>query len=171
MRGRGQPRWRVLPLEMLSTYTCYSRLHWRWFGYVSPCYWTMWLSLVLARFRFLLDHVLGPCCSTCLFSIGTRVVLQLGHVSLLHWTMCRIFIGPRGHFVFDHVSWCCPSTFCFFYSAMWLDSFLPCVRFLLAHVPCDGYFTCHALFHPCVAFLFDFVAYPGSTMSPAINSS
>ena len=102
----GQPHWRLLPLEMLSTCTCYSRLHWRWFGYVSPCYWTMWLSLVLARFRFLLDHVLGPCCSTCHFSIGTCVVLWLGHVSLLHWTMCRIFIGPRVHFLFDHVSLC-----------------------------------------------------------------
>ena len=113
MRGRGQPRWRLLPLEMLSTCTCYSWLHWRWFGYVSPCYWTTWPFLVLARFRFLMDQVSGPYCSTCLFSIGTRVVLRLGHVSFLHWTMCLIFIGPRGHFLFDHVSRCCPSTFHF----------------------------------------------------------
>ena len=113
MRGRGLPRWWVLSLEMLSTCTCYSRLHWRWFGYVSPCCWTTWPSLVLARFRFLLDHVLGPCCFTCLFSIGTHVVLRLDHVSFLHWTMCRLFIGPHGHFLFDHVSRCCPSTFCF----------------------------------------------------------
>ena len=40
-----------------------------------------------------MDHVLGPWYSTCLFSIGTRVVLQLGVVSFLHWTMCHIFIG------------------------------------------------------------------------------
>ena len=99
-----------LPLEMLSTCTCYSRLHWRWFGYVSPSYCTTWPSLVLARFRFLLDHVLVPCCSTCQFSTGTHVVLPLDHVSFLHWTTCRIFIGPRVCFLFDHVSRCCPST-------------------------------------------------------------
>ena len=111
--AEGLTRQRLLSLEMLSTCTCYSRLHRRWFGYVSPCYWTTWPSLVLARFRFLMDHVSDPCCSTCLFSIGTRVILRLGHVSFLHWTMCRIFIGPHGRFVFDHVSWCCPSMFCF----------------------------------------------------------
>ena len=109
----GHPRWRFLLLEMLSVCTCYSRLHWRWFGYVSPYYWTTWQSLVLAHFRFLMDHVLGPCCSTCLFSIGTCVVLWLGHVSFIHWTMCHIFIGPRGRFLFNHVSRCCPSTFHF----------------------------------------------------------
>jgi hypothetical protein len=114
MRGKRHPRWRLLPLEMLSMYTCYSRLHWRWFGYMSPCYWTTWPSLVLAHFRFLMDHLSGPYCSTCQFSIGTRVVLWLGHVSFLHWTMCRIFIGPRGRFLFDHVSQCCPSMFCLF---------------------------------------------------------
>ena len=93
MRGRGLPHWRVPPLEMLSTCTCYSQLHWRWFGYVSPSYCTTWPSLVLACFRFLLDHVL--CC---------------GHVSFLHWTMWHIFIGPCGRFLFNHVSWHCPST-------------------------------------------------------------
>ena len=90
--------------------TCYSRLHWRWFGYVSPSYCTTWPSLILTRFRFLLDHVSGPCCSTCHFYIGTCVVLRLSHVSLLHWTMCRIFIGPHVRFLFDHTSLCCPST-------------------------------------------------------------
>jgi hypothetical protein len=101
-------RWRCF-----STCTYYSRLHWRWFEYVSPSYCTASPSLVLARFRFLLDHVLAPCCSTCQFSIGIRVVLRMGHVSLLHWTMCLIFIGQRGRFLFNHVSRCCPSTFCF----------------------------------------------------------
>jgi hypothetical protein len=110
---QGQSHWRLLPLEMLYICTCYNQLHWRWFGYVSLCYWTMWPSLILARFRFLIDHVSGPCCSTCLFSIGTRVVLWLGHMSFLHWTMCHIFIGPCGHFVFDHMSQCCPSMFRF----------------------------------------------------------
>ena len=109
----GHPCWRLLPLEMLSSYTCYSRLHLRWFGYVSPCYWITWPSLVLAHFRFLMNHVSGPCCSTCQFFIGTRVVLWLGHVSFLRWIMCHIFIGPHGRFLFDHMSWCCSSTFCF----------------------------------------------------------
>ena len=110
MRGRGQLRWRVLSLEMFSTCTCYNQFYWRWFGYVSPSYCTTWPSLVLACFRFLLDHVSIPCYSTCQFSIGTRVVLPLDHVSLLHRTTCRIIIGPRVRFFFDHVSRCCPST-------------------------------------------------------------
>jgi len=126
MRGKGQPRWRVLPLEMLSTCTCYSQLHWRWFGYVSPSYCTTWPSLVLVRFRFLLDHVSGPCCSTCQFSIGTRVVLRLGHVSLLRWTKCRIFIGPHGMTTIPRVS--------FFYSTMCRDAIRLRVSILLGHV-------------------------------------
>jgi hypothetical protein len=80
---------------------------------VSPSYCTTWPSLVLARFRFLLDHVSGPCCSTCQFSIGTRVVLRLGchffiesciifllvHVAISYLTMrpstCHNFNSPR----------------------------------------------------------------------------
>ena len=126
MRGRGQPRWRVLPLEMLSMCTCYSRFYWRWFGYVSPSYCTMLLSLVLARFRFLLDHMSDPCCSTCLFSISTRVVLRLGHVSLLHWTMHHIFVGPCGVTIIPRMS--------FFYLITCLDVLRPCVSILLGHV-------------------------------------
>jgi hypothetical protein len=53
----------------------------------------------------------------------------------------------------------------FFYSAMWLDDFLPRLGFLLAHVSCPGYFTCHALVRPRVAFLFDHVAYPGHMLN------
>jgi hypothetical protein len=73
-------------------------------GHVSPCYWTTWPSLVLPHFRFLLDHVSGPCYFSCQFSISTRVMLRLEQVSLLHWTMCHIFIGPRGRFLFSHVA-------------------------------------------------------------------
>jgi len=113
-------------LEMLSTCTCYSQLHWRWFGYVSPSYCTTWPSLVLARFRFLRDHVSGPCCSTYQFSIGTRVVLRLGDVSLLHWTMCCIFIGPCGVTTIPCVS--------FFFSTTCLDAVRQCVSILLGHV-------------------------------------
>jgi hypothetical protein len=126
MRGRGQPRWWLLPLEMLSMCTCYSRLYWRWFRYMSPCYWTMWPYLVLAHFRFLMDHVSGPCCFTCQFSIGTHVVLRLGHVSLLHWTKCRIFIGPRGVTTIPRVS--------FFYLTTCLNVVRPRVSILLGHV-------------------------------------
>ena len=145
----GQPRWWLLPLEMLSMCTCYSRLHQRCFGYVSPCYWTTWPPLFLAHFRFLLDHVSGPCCSTCLFSIGTRVVLWLGHVLFLHWTMCRIFIGPHGRFLFDHVSRCCPSKFCFLLGHVALRLPSTCQIFIstrivtwLFHVSCTRWSTC-----------------------------
>jgi hypothetical protein len=137
---------------------------------VSLYYWTTWPSLVLAHFWFLIDHVSGPCCSSCRFSIGTRVVLSMSYVSLLHWTMCLIFIGRCGRFLFDHVSRCYPSTFHFFYSATWLDNFLPCVGFLLAHVLCHDYFTCHAVVRPRVTFLFDHVACSGSTTCSIINS-
>ena len=75
---------------------------------------------------FLLDHILGPCCSTCQFYIATRVVLWLGHVSLLHWTKCRIFIGPRGVTTIPHVS--------FFYSTTCLDVVCLRVSILLGHV-------------------------------------
>ena len=95
-------------------------------GHVSPCYWTIWPSLVLARFRFLLDHVSGPCCSTCQFSIGTHVVLWLGHVSLLHRTICHIFIGPRGVTIIPCVS--------FFYSTTCLNVVCPRVGILLGHM-------------------------------------
>jgi hypothetical protein len=163
MRGRGLPRWWVLPLEMFSMCTCYSRLHWRWFGYVSPFYFTTWPSLVLERFRFLLDHVSVPCSSTCLFSTGTRAVLPLDHVSVLYWSTCHIIIGPRVCFLFDHASWCCSSTCRIFIRPRGLTIFLPRVRFLIAHVSCPDQFTCHALVGPRVIFLFDHVACPGST--------
>jgi hypothetical protein len=125
-------------------------------GHVSPCYWTTWPSLVLPHFRFLLDHVSGPCYFSCQFSISTRVMLQLEQVSLLHWTMCRIFIGPRGYFLFNHVSWCCRSTFRF-----WLDNVawrLPsvcqifistCVVPWLFHVSCTGWSSCHIFIWSC----------------------
>ena len=153
MCGRGQPRWRLLPLEMLFMCTCYSRLHWRWFGHVSPSYCTTWPSLVLDHFRFLLDHMSGPCYSTCQFSIGTRVMLWLGHVSFVHWTMCRIFIGPRGHFLFDHVSWCYPSMFHFLIrprglmTSFYVSDFIsPRVMPWLFHGSCTGSSMCHIFY-------------------------
>jgi len=134
MRGRGQPHWRLLSLEMLSTCIWYSWLHWRWFGYMSPSYCTTWSSLVLACFRFLLDHVLGPCCSTYQFSSGAHVVLQFDHVSLLHWTMCCIFISPRDVTTIPRVS--------FFYSTTCLDAVCPRVSILLGHMSRPELPTC-----------------------------
>ena len=138
-------------------------MHWRWFGYVSPSYCTTWPSLVLAHFRFLLDHVFFLCCSTCQFSNSTRVMLPLDHMSLCYWTTCCIFywymcpflIWPRITMMSVHVS--------YFYTSTWLDDFFSRVGFLIAHMSCPGQFTCHALIGPRVAFLFDHVACPGST--------
>ena len=145
MCGRRLPRWWVLPLEMLSTCTCYSRLHWRWFGYVSHFYCTTWPSLVLARFRFLLVQVSGPCCSICPFSIGTRVVLRLGHVLLLHWTTYRIIIGPhvRSYLTTRH------------------DAVRPCVIFLYVHMAWWFSSTCWIFNSPCVMPWSIHVAYTG----------
>jgi len=149
MHSRGQPRWQLLLLEMLSTCTCYSRLHWRWFGYVSPCYWTTWPSLVLARFRFLLDHVSAPvvphvcfllahvsrCCwVTCHFFIRPCVVFLLVHVAVSYSTICHCAIRPCFVFLFGHMTW-------------WLSSM--CRIFIsphavpwLFHVSCTGSSTC-----------------------------
>ena len=116
---------------------------------MSPSYCTTWPSLVLARIRFLLDHVSSPSCSTCQFSIGTHVMLWLDHVSLLHWTMCHIFIGPRGYFLFDHESRCCPSTFRIFIQPYgYMTSFHvsdfngPRVVSWLFYVSCTGLSMC-----------------------------
>ena len=141
MRGRGLPRQWALPLEILSTCTCYSWLHWRWFGYVSPSYCITWPSLVLAHFRFLLDHMPFPCCSIGQFSTSTRVVLPLDHVSLLYWTTCRIFIRPCLRFLFDHASLRCPSTCHIFIG--------PHVHFLFDHVSRYYLSMCRIFIHPC----------------------
>ena len=149
----------------------YSRLHWRWFRFVSPYYWRAWPSLVLAHFRFLMDHVSGPCCSTCQFSIGTYVsccgwvmchffirpcvVFLLVHVAVSYSTTCHGAVHPCFIFLFGHVAWRLPST----------------CQIFISHVPCHGYFTCHALVRPRVVFLFDHVACPGCTTCSTINSS
>jgi hypothetical protein len=159
--------------DVFHIYMLY-QLYWRWFGYMSPSYCTTWPSLVLARFRFLLDHVSDPYCSTHQFSIGTHVVLRLGHVSLLHWTMCRSFIGPHGMTIIPCMSFFY-STTChdvvhlhvsillshishpelpthFFYSTTWQDRFVPHIWFVLAHMSYPSTYTCHLLVCPCVIF-------------------
>ena len=113
----GLPRWWVLPLEMLSMCTCYSWLHWRWFGYVSPSYCTMWTPLVLAHFRFLLDHMSGPYSPTCQFfywhtghvAVGPCVTSSLDQVSCFYSSTWRDHNTPRVFLLLDHVSRCCMS--------------------------------------------------------------
>ena len=154
MHGRGLPCWWALPLEMLSTCTCYS-LHVHaiagcigdgsvmchlliaqcghlWFLHVSGFHWTTYCF---------------P--STCQFSTSTRVMLPLDHVSLLHWTMCLIFISPRGRFLFDHVSQRCSSMFRIFIrprgftTSFHVSDFnSPRVKSWLLHVLCTGSSTC-----------------------------
>ena len=133
-----------------------------------------------SHFRFLLDHVSGPCCSTCQFSIGTCVVLWLGQVSLLHWTKCCIFIGPCGVTTISHVSFFYSTTCldvvrprvcillghvsrpelptCLSDSITWQDGFIPRIWFVLAHVSCPGSYMCHSLVHP--SFIFFFINVP-----------
>jgi hypothetical protein len=108
-------RWRCFPCVYLIA---------SWIGdglsHVSSCYWTMWPYLILAHFKFVLDHMLGPCYSSSQFSIGTHVVLRSSHGSLLHWTMCLFLlvhlafpystthhgaIHLRFVFWFGHVAW------------------------------------------------------------------
>ena len=126
MRGRGQPRWRVLPLEMLSTCTCYSRLHWRWFGYVSPFYCTTWSSLVLARFRILMDHMSAP--------IVSHVSFLLAHVSCCGWVTCHFFIGPCVVFFIGPRGMTTIPCVSFFYTTTCLDAVYPRVSILLGHM-------------------------------------
>ena len=76
--------------------TCYNRLHWRWFGYVSPSYYTMWHHWFL--------HVLGFYWTTCRFSVVPHVGFLLAQVSCCRWITCHFFIGPCVIFLLVHVS-------------------------------------------------------------------
>ena len=135
------PCYWVLPLEMLFTCTCYSRLHWRCFGYVSSSYCTIWSSLALARFRFLLDHMSGP---------------FLFHMSVFYWHTYRVAIGSRVTSSLDQVSYfygphgvttiLCVS---FFYSTTCLDVVRPRVSILLGHVSHPELPTFLFLIRPC----------------------
>ena len=130
MRGRGLPRWWALPLEMLSTCTCYSRLHWTWFGYVSlsycttwpefwhvlGSYWTICRAPVVPHVSFLMEHM--SCCGwvMCHFFIRPCVLFLLVHVAIYYSTTCHGAIRPRFVFWFGHVAWWLPSTYQIFIS-------------------------------------------------------
>ena len=125
MRGRGLPRWWALPLEMLSTCTCYSpRVHaiagcirdgsgtchlliaqrgHLWFLHVSDFYWTMCRFPVVPHVSFLLAHV--SCCHwiTCHFFIGPHVVFLLFHRSVFYQHMCHVAVGSHVTSSLDHV--------------------------------------------------------------------
>jgi len=79
---------------------------------------TTWPSLVLACFRFLVDHVSVPYCSTCQF--------LLAHVSCCHWITCHFFIGPFVIFLLVHMS--------ISYLTMRHNAVHPRVIFLYVHV-------------------------------------
>jgi hypothetical protein len=172
MCGRGLPRWWTHLLEMLSTCTCYSRLHWWWFGYVSPSYYTTWSYLVLARTYLvltrprvgsLLFHMIVFYWHTCHVTVGSCVTSSLDHVSYFYFSTWSFSYSTTSHgadrtrfvFLFGHVAWRLAST----------------CRILIAHMSCPGYFTCCALVRLRVVFLFDHVVYPSSTPWSTINSS
>jgi hypothetical protein len=165
MRGRRLPRWWALPLEMLSICTCYSRLHWWWFGYMSPSYCTTWPSLV---------HVSSSYWTTCQVLVVLHVSFLLAHVSCCGWITCQFFIGPCVVFLLVHVAISYLTTshgvvrshfvFLFGHVASHLHS---TCRISIAHMSCPGYSTCHALF----VHVSHHMACPSSTSWSTINSS
>jgi hypothetical protein len=142
MRGRGLPRWWALPLEMLSTCTCYSpRVHaiagcigdgsgtchlliaqrgHFWFLHVSDSYWTTCWVPVVPHVSFLLAHV--SCCGwiTCHFFIGPCVIFLLVHVTISYSTKSHGTVHPCFVFLFGHMASRLPSM----------------CRILIAHVSC-----------------------------------
>ena len=166
------------------TCRCYSRLHWRWFrsrvtflldNMALSCSCTFHVLIgphvvcVVPFVRFLLAHV--SCCSC------SSVTSSLDHVSYFYWstwlghnisrvffylTMCHDVVRPCVSFLVDHVS----------------RPKLPTRLFLFDHVVgrictmswiCIGprvlslLYTCDSLVFPRVKFLFNDVAYAGST--------
>ena len=107
----GQPHWQLLPLKMLSTCTCYSRFHWRWFR-----------SCV----TLLLDNVAISCSCTFLDLNGTRVGSLLFLMSVFYWHTCRVADGSRVTSSLDHVS--------YFYWSTWPFIIRPCVKVLSVYV-------------------------------------
>ena len=125
------------------------------------------LEMVRVRVTFLLHNV--AISGSCMFQVlnGPHVGPLLFHMSVFNWHTCRVTVGSRVTSSLDRVSYFYWSTWpsqiwprvkvlsvhvSFFYQATWLDGFLLGVGFLLAHVSCHGYFTCHAMVHPHVAF-------------------
>jgi hypothetical protein len=112
-------------------------------------------SPVVPHVSFLLAHM--SCCGwvTCHFFIGPYVIFWLVHVAVSYSTTRHGAVRLCFVFLFGHMAWRLPSM---------------CQIFNRPRVM-PTYFTCHALVHPCVAFLFDHVACPGSTTWSTINSS
>ena len=127
MCGKGQPRWWVLPLEMLSMCTCYSQFHWRWFG---------------SRVTFLFHNMALSC--PCMFQdlTGPRVGSQLFHLSSFYWHTCRVAVGAYVTSSLDHVS--------HFYWSTWHEHNTPCVFLLLDQVSQCCTSVCQYFSGPCV---------------------
>ena len=131
----------MLPLEMLSTCTCYSRFHWRWFGYVWPSYCT--------RGHLWFLHVLGSYWTTCQDLVVPHVSFLLAHVSCCDWVTCHFFIGPSVVFLLVHVAWPQYPT-CLSFTR-------PRVSMLYVRVSVFYWATCRALSYPCFFFWFGHV--------------
>ena len=88
-----------------------------------------YLVLTGPRIGSLLFHMLVFYWHTCHVAVGSRVTSSLDHVSYFYWSTWPFLIRPCVTLLSVHVS--------FFDSTMWLDDFLPRVRFLFA--------MCHAM--------------------------
>jgi hypothetical protein len=126
-----------------------------WFLHLSGSYKTTYRVPVVPHVSFLLAHVSCYGWITCHFFIGPCIIFLLVHVAVCYSTTSYGTDRPCFVFLFGNVAWRLPFT----------------CQILIAHMSCPGYFTCHALVHPCVVFLFDHVACPGSTAWSTINSS
>ena len=123
------PRWWVvLPLKMLFTCTCYSRLHWRWFR---------------SRITFLLHNVAFSCPCTFKDLTGPRVGSLLFHMSIFYWHTCRVAVRSRVTSSLDHVL--------HFYWSTWCDHNTSRVFLLLDHVSRCCTFACRYFTGPRVA--------------------
>ena len=96
---------------------------------MSPSYCTTWSSLVLAHFRFLLDHMLF-------------------HMLVFYWHTCHVAVRSHVNSSLDQVS--------YFYWSTWHDHNIPCLSFtrpcvsmLYVHVSVFYWATCRALSYPC----------------------
>ena len=126
-----------------------------WFLQVSCSYWTTCWVPIVPHVSFLWAHV--SCCGwiMCHFFIGPCGVFLLVHVAISYSTTCHDTVRPCFAFLFGHVAWRHPSM-CRIFSS-------PSVVLWLFLVSFTGSSMCR--------FLFDHVAYSGSTIWSTINSS
>ena len=103
MHGRGLPCWLALPLEMLSTCTCYSPCVHAIAGYIGDGSGMCHLLIAQCGNLWFL-HVLGFYWTTCRFPVVPHGSFLLAHISCCHWITCHFFIGPCVIFLLVHMS-------------------------------------------------------------------